>query len=164
MNTNNENALKDLPEMFREVMYTHQAELQLVVADRALPTAKDAAVYCQLPDSAVIKTLLLKTSSGTYAAVVMRGCDSMDQKKVRKHLGVKKFRFLNGDEVLNITEFAPGGVPPVGLPEHLTLCVDENVMKEEFIIGGGGKPELLIKTSPSKLVSITGAQISEFSE
>lgn len=151
-----------LPQHFYQMLEQSQSSLEIIEADQALPTAQCAATYCQVDVNSIIKTLLLKSSKGEIVAVVLRGGDQLNQASVRQMAGIKKFRFLKGDEVRDITGFIPGGVPPFGFGDDVIQLIDENVLANPIVVGGGGMPHLLIKTSPQTLLSNGQFKVGQF--
>ena len=70
--------------------------------------------------------------------------------KVRNPLDAKKVSFADLNQVCEECQMEYGSITPIGLPEHYMILVDEEVMKQEEIIVGGGlaNSKLLV---PSKL-------------
>lgn len=123
----------------------YSEDISVFFTNVPLPTANSAAKYLGTTDDRIVKTLLIKTSDGRFCAVVVRGDDQLDEKKLKKKLAAKKIRFLKNDEVEIITGYPPGGVPPLAFPKELTLLMDSAVMEKDKVIGGGGSVNSLME-------------------
>ncbi len=84
------------------------------------------------------------------ALVVPYGKRANMNAKVRNPLDAKKMSFADLNRVCEECQMEYGSITPIGLPEHYMILVDEEVMKQEEIIVGGGlaNSKLLV---PSKL-------------
>lgn len=86
----------------------------------------------------VIRSLLFKTSSGSYVLLAVAGGGRADWGALRKHLGEKKLRMAEFDEVPEATGYVVGAVPPIALPETVTVLADESTFQFEQVIIGSG--------------------------
>jgi len=55
------------------------------------------------------------------------------------------------EEVLNITGYKVGGVPPI---LDIKVLIDKRVMNKEYVYGGGGNEHTLLKIKPQDIVKI----------
>lgn len=86
----------------------------------------------------VIRSLLFKTSSGQFVLLAVAGGGRADWAALRKQLGEKKLRMAEFDEVQQVTGYAVGAVPPIALPELITVLADHSAFQFEKIIIGSG--------------------------
>ncbi|MEP7199011.1 MAG: YbaK/EbsC family protein, partial [Chloroflexota bacterium] len=112
----------------------------------------------------IVKTLILHDSNGRYVAVVLAGDQRLDFDKVQRHIGVAKLRFASHADVLRVTGYPAGGTPPFGHAQPIPTLVDAAVMREPFVLGGGGRVELLVKIEPATLVAVARATIGDFAK
>ena len=84
------------------------------------------------------KALLVKVGD-TFRLFVLSAARKFDSGAVRKHFGVKKIRFAEKEELLELTGLVPGSVPPFGEPIlKLPLHVDPSVLANPVIAFNAG--------------------------
>jgi prolyl-tRNA editing enzyme YbaK/EbsC (Cys-tRNA(Pro) deacylase) len=84
------------------------------------------------------KALLLKTDD-RFRLFVLPADRKLDSAAVKRHLGVKKTRFANADELKEVAGLVPGSVPPFGPPIlPFELFVDEAIRDNERIAFNAG--------------------------
>lgn len=89
------------------------------------------------PDS-VVRSLLFKTGTDHFVLLAVAGAGRADWATLRKQLGEKKLRMAEYDEVSSATGFVVGAVPPIALPESVTVLADNSAFGfDEVIIGSG---------------------------
>jgi len=130
----------------------HGLKWRLVRLPTTTATVRDAARALGVPPSNIVKTIVV-VAGGKFYAVVLPGDRKLDLKKLEKIVGSKP-RLANPREVLEATGYPVGGVPPVALPPHVTLIVDEELLKRDRVYGGGGEDGVLLEFSPRELVEV----------
>lgn len=129
------------------------------------PEAADTAVFCAryaIPPDRSANTILVasKKEPKVYAACVVLATTSLDvNHAVRGLLGVSRLSFASAEETIAVTGMLVGGVTPFGLPEGLTIYVDEAVLAPEWIILGGGGRSSKIKLAPAALTRVTSVKV-----
>lgn len=84
------------------------------------------------------KSLVLKAAD-RFVVLVISAALRAQSKGLRKALGVKRLRFANPDELLELTGCVPGCVPPFGRPiVDLPLLVDASILRNERIAFNAG--------------------------
>ncbi len=89
------------------------------------------------PDS-VVRSLLFKTPSGEFVLLAAAGGGRADWAVLRKHLGERKLRMAEFDEVPEATGFVVGAVPPIGLPDGIRVLVDKQIADYDAVMIGSG--------------------------
>jgi len=153
--------MKDAQTRLKTILYTHP-EIELITTQTPTPTPQDAANFCNVSVDQIVKTLILKTNTQQFIAVILCGSDSLDQNALRKAYGCKKVRFAKKEEPLEQSGFPAGGVCPVGMKQDIKVFVDENILNYDVVIGGGGKPDSLLKISPQRIVHLNKATVGKF--
>ncbi|RLI77084.1 aminoacyl-tRNA deacylase [Archaeoglobales archaeon] len=115
-----------------------------IVKVRKASTVKEAAEEMNCSKKQIIKSIVLVAEDEAIVAIV-DGTSSVDLERIKKLIG-KNVRVAERDEVLKLTGFPAGGVPPIG--HECKVFVDDRVLKNERVYGGGGdeKHLLSIKT------------------
>ena len=104
-------------------------------------TVREAARAVGVGEDKIIKTIVVNCG-GEFRAYILRGT---------KRLNVKSLgcRLAKLEEVLSVTGYPVGGVPPVlGIPAF----IDEELLSEDYVYGGGGDDHSLLKFRPRDLV------------
>jgi len=78
------------------------------------------------------KALVLKSDHGFVLAVIPADLE-LDGPALRKHLGSRRLRFANRDELLDLTGLTPGAVPPFGSLFGLSSVCDVRLGENEKI-------------------------------
>lgn len=86
----------------------------------------------------VVRSVLFKTGSDKFVLLAVAGGGRADWGVVRKHLGERKCRMAEYDEVPEATGFVVGAVPPVALPAEIRVLVDASVKDHETVVIGSG--------------------------
>ena len=88
------------------------------------------------------KALIAKVDSkekDLFIMFVLPGNQRLDSSKIRKNIGIKKFRFANEEELSRVTNgIKRGGVPPFGNLFNLKTYVDKRIFEMEKIIFNAG--------------------------
>ena len=87
-------------------------------------------------------------SDGNFVIAIILSGSRVDKKRLQEGVAPKRWIMATPTEILNLIGFPAGGVPPVCLPNDLSVYVDPRVLTREFVIGGGGSQSSLIKLPP----------------
>lgn len=101
----------------------------------------------------IAKTLSLKTSNGPIVIVVM-GAARIDNKKFKETFN-EKAKFLQGEEVFELTGHPIGGVCPFALKKGVKIYLDESLKQFDPIYPAAGGHNNAIKISLSELEKVT---------
>ena len=129
------------------------------------PDMADTAIFCEhykiAPENSA-NTILIKSKTGEskFALCVLLAPHRLDvNHTVRKKLGARKVSFASADETREITGMEIGGVTPFGLPDEMSIWIDDNVMQRDYIILGGGNRTSKLKVDPQILNLLPGVEI-----
>jgi prolyl-tRNA editing enzyme YbaK/EbsC (Cys-tRNA(Pro) deacylase) len=131
------------------------------------PEWADTDVFCAnygIPRENAANTILiaLKTEPRSYVACLVTASMKLDvNHKVSKLTGIRRMSFASADETAALTGQLIGGVTVFGLPEGMPLYVDEEVMKRDYVIVGGGNRSTKIKVAPEHLRKLPRAIVAE---
>ena len=145
--------MKRLEEIAREL------GAEVLDIGRPVKTVEQATKETGTERKQVIKSLVI-VSESTPLLVIVDGESRVSLPKLEKRFG--KCRFAKPKEVKELTGYEVGGVPPVGVP--LKTIVDPKVLENEYVIGGGGTTERLLRIRPEKIVAYQGADVADVSE
>jgi Cys-tRNA(Pro)/Cys-tRNA(Cys) deacylase len=88
--------------------------------------------------NSVVRSVLFKTGSDQFVLLAAAGGGRADWGTLRKHLGEKKLRMAEFDEVPEVTGYVVGAVPPVALPDSITVLLDNSVDSFDNVVIGSG--------------------------
>ncbi len=120
-----------------------------------------AASALGVPESLIVKTIVLIDDDRTIACIIP-GDKKLDLRKVRAVIGGSP-RLARPEEVLERTGYSVGGVPPYPLPDNIIIMMDERVLDNERVYGGGGDEWTLLEFSPKELISMVRVLVADIS-
>jgi len=91
-----------------------------------------------------IKAMVFK-GDNNFFMVCVSAAYKIDSKKVRKALKLRKLRFATEEELMELTNCVPGGVPPFGQIFKLKMYLDKTVLKNENVAFNAGRLDRSIK-------------------
>lgn len=86
----------------------------------------------------VVRSVLFKTDSGQFVLLAVAGGGRADWGVLRKYLNERKCRMAEIDEVSEATGYVVGAVPPIALPAHIKVLVDNSVKAYQTVVIGSG--------------------------
>lgn len=126
-----------------------------IIEVKKASTVKEAAEELGCGKRQIIKSIVLVAGDEAVVTVV-DGTSSVDLKRVEKVVG-KEVRIAEREEVLDLTGFPAGGVPPVG--HNCKVILDERVLENDCVYGGGGDERHLLLI-PSSQIARDGAIVA----
>jgi Cys-tRNA(Pro) deacylase len=133
---------------------TKYPDLQFHLFDASTHTADLAAQALGVTPGQIAKTLLF-LADGKPLLVVTCGDRRVDTKKLAKIFGAKKLKFADGDTVLALTGFPPGGVSPIGSLLPIPVYVDQSLYQYDIVYAAAGTANSALPISPDRLLEIT---------
>ena len=139
----------------------HNIAAKLVCPPFPTPTVVAAAKAMNVPADAIIKSVLFIIRRIDPLLIIASGERRISQRLVADHLSVgkKQVKVARPAEVLAVTGYPVGGVPPFGHQKPLTTWLDPAVLEQERVYGGGGQEAALLELSTSELVRVTSAKV-----
>ena len=125
------------------------------------PTSEIAAKVRGVDLKQGAKAMLLR-SEGKFYMFVLSGVDKIDFKKVRTILESKSVSFASSEEVKEITNCVPGGVPPFGNLFNVIVYVDKNLLKNERIDFIAGKQTVSMEMSSKDYLKVVKPKVEDF--
>jgi len=114
---------------------------EVVKLEVPVRTVREAARAVGVGEDKIIKTIVVNCG-GEFRAYILRGTKRLDVKS----LGC---RLATPEEVLSVTGYPVGGVPPV---LNIPVFIDEELLNEDYVYGGGGDDHSLLRFKPRVLV------------
>lgn len=129
------------------------------------PTVADAAVAVGVQPKQIIKSVLFLADKKPVL-VIANGLTRVDRKQLADYLGVarRRVKIASAAQVLRATGYAAGTVPPFGHREPIPTVVEEGVLAQTVVYGGGGEIDALLKLTTAELQRIVGSDIAPLAE
>jgi prolyl-tRNA synthetase len=98
----------------------------------------EVAEYLKLPSENFIKTLVYRTDSGEFVAVLARGDHEVNELKLKTVLGCREIALADEASVATAIGVAPGFLGPIGL--KLRVLADLSVHGMRAVVTGANEP------------------------
>ena len=121
-------------------------------------TAEDAARALGTDLAHIAKSLLAHLSDGRFVLCILRGDQRLDRKKLCRAAGAKHMSLAKADDVLRVTGYPVGAVPPFPLKTDVPAYIDPKVLEVEVVYCGGGDVDALLEVPTEELARVTRAE------
>lgn len=126
-------------------------------------TAQSAAEALGTTVPTIVKSLLF-LHNGEPILVLVAGDRKLNQRMLAAELGGGKVRLAKPDQVLEITGYPVGGVPPVAHPTTLRTLLDRHLLVHPVVYAAAGAHNAIFPIEPRRLLEITGASLTDATE
>jgi len=109
----------------------------------------------------VFKTLVLEGNKTNYFVCIVPGDSEIDLKKAAIVSGNKSCALIHQKDLLSVAGYIRGACSPIGMKKHYPTYIHHSCEKYPYIFVSAGQRGLQLKISPSDLISVTKAQISD---
>jgi len=129
------------------------------------PSLADTDAFCaayNIPRENAANAIVVaaKTEPKSYVACLVLATTKIDvNHKLSKLVGVRRLSFASADETKELTGQLIGGVTVFGLPESMTIYLDQRLMERDYVIVGGGNRSTKIKLPPAELRKLPRAEV-----
>ena len=127
-------------------------------------TSSEAARAWGTTIASVIKSLILLDGHGEALMVLVQGHKRLDLKRTELLTNRSGLRLAHPDEVLQLTGYDVGGIPPIALGRKIQVVVDEGVTGLAWVFGSAGSRYAGLKIKPMDLVRLNNARIGDVTE
>lgn len=131
-----------------------------VVRHGPVRSLQEAAEERGVPESAVIKTMVVRLSDDQYVFVLVPGDRVIDWGKLRQALGVNRLSLPDEQTALAVTGYARGTITPFGASRDLAVVADSRMAGNTVSIGGGARG-VSLTMSGDDVVRLLRASVSD---
>ncbi len=133
---------------------------ELIYLNVPTPTVEAAAQAVGTQPERILKTLLFWIDDEPIV-VIAKGPNRVEQRLLAGYFNLsrKRIGLIDAKNVLEITGYPVGAVPPVGHLRALKTLMDQSVLEEQEVYAGGGAENCLIRLLPAELLAFTGATV-----
>lgn len=138
---------------------------ELVRLSQHATTVEAAAEALEVSSESIVKSVVL-LADPSPVLVIANGLARVDLKAVADHLGLvkKRVKLADARTVHELTGFSVGGVPPFGHRTQLRTLMDRRVLAQSEVYAGGGEADVILRTTPAEIVSVTNAEVVPLTE
>lgn len=135
-------------------------QAQLITLPVPTPTVDAAAMAVGVRAEQIVKSLLFWIDSEPIV-VVASGQGRVDHRLLAQYFNVgrKRVKLVGAEDVLEISGYPVGAVPPFGHRTKLMTLMDMSVLQDQEVYAGGGAEDHLMRVSPDEILRVTGAKV-----
>jgi prolyl-tRNA editing enzyme YbaK/EbsC (Cys-tRNA(Pro) deacylase) len=123
-------------------------------------TVARAAAQLGVAPSEVVKSLVFMVD-GEPHLVLVPGHLSVDAALLAERLGAERVALVKGADVLEITGYRVGAVPPCGLARGLPAVADPDAFTPTVVYCGGGDTTTMLKIRAADLQAVVQPLVAE---
>lgn len=144
---------------------THGIHAEIVHLTVETPTVAAAADAVSVKPEQIVKSVLFM-ADGSPVLVVTNGLTRVQRKRLADVLGMsrRRVKIATVEQVLAITGYAVGAVPPFGHPAQIPTLLDVGVLAESTIYGGGGENNALMRLSVEELQRVIDGDVVDIAD
>ncbi len=146
-------------------MQKHDIAGELLHLDVPTPTVEAAAQAVDAETDQIVKSLLFVVRGDPVLAIA-HGTRRIDYRAVAgaMNVGRRRVRLAGAEEVLAMTGYPVGAVPPFGHRRKLHTLLDPGVLANEVVYAGGGENNALVRLASKDILRVTRAKQVELLE
>lgn len=135
-------------------------EAKLVHLEEETPTVETAAQAVGAQVEQIGKSILFLADERPLL-VVANGTTRLDYKRLADYLGIsrRRIKLANAEQVLAITGYPVGTVPPFGHKEKVATLIEAKVLQQEELYVGGGGINALVRLTTAELQRVLAAEV-----
>ncbi len=143
----------------------HQIKAEIVRLTVDTPTVAAAAAAVGVVPDQIIKSVLFLADKRPVL-VVASGLTRIDHKRLADHIQVarRRVKIASAAEVLAVTGYQAGAVPPFGHRELIPTVLETAVLTQTTVYAGGGEIRTLMRLPVVELRRAVGDQVAELAE
>lgn len=130
---------------------------EIITFDASTATVELAAAALGREPGEIAKSMAFMLRDGSVVIVVIMGTARIDNRKFKDRFRCKA-AMLSAEETAGLTGHPVGGVCPFGLPENVTVYLDESLKKYEAVYPAAGSRHNAVRFTIAELEAATGAE------
>lgn len=158
-----EQAGSDPVERLRRFLQESGVAAAIIHTPADATTVPAAAMALGVHQSQIVKSLLFESRHGDVVLVVASGINRVDRHRLAALTGLGHLKLASPQRVVEVTGYEVGGMPPVGHVLDLMVVLDETVLAQPVVFGGGGRSDHLVRINPNDIARLNNALIADVS-
>lgn len=122
---------------------------------------KVSARELNVPEHAVVKTLVMEDEAKKPLVVLMHGDRKVSTKELARQLGVKKISPCTPEDAHRHTGYLVGGCSPFGTKKQLPICMEKTILDLPLIYINGGQRGYLVGVHPHDILRALAPKVVE---
>ncbi|CAN5770636.1 YbaK/EbsC family protein [soil metagenome] len=147
-------------ERFNKFVRSSGISVQIIYCGAETVSVQQAADAIGCEPREIIKTLLFHNKEGTTVVAIAAGLSRIEVALLSRATGFPSLKLARPDFVFSLLGYPAGGVPPIGLPQHIRVIVDESAAALDYCYGGAGTVKHLARFSVDDIVRLNGATVA----
>ena len=119
---------------------------------------EQAARELGIDEHRIVKTIVLKTPSGSPLIMLMHGDREISTKNLARAIGEKSVELCERAEAERHSGYHCGGTSPFGFRKRVPIWAQRSIFDLDWICINGGQRGLFVKIDPALLKTILGAR------
>lgn len=134
--------------------------IEIQTFEQSTRTAQEAAAALGAPLGSIVKSLCFLVDDQP-AVILTAGDKRVDDRKLGAMYGVgrKKVKIADAQTTIDITGYAPGGVPPVGHRRPIPILIDETLGRYEIVYAAAGSVNTIFPVPYTTLMKVTKGKV-----
>ncbi len=145
----------------REILNAANVSCALLAHDLTVRSAQEGVEHGFGELANMAPTFILRSETG-YLAAIIRGDTRLSYKKIRQKLKLKNLCLATPEQVRQVTDSDVGYVSLFNA--GIVTIIDNRLTELDIVYGGCGVPCYTLKISPQDLITLTQAQVFDFTE
>ena len=117
-----------------------------------------------VPEHAVVKTLVMEDDEAKPMLVLMHGDRKVSTRELARQLGVKKVSPCEPEVANRHTGYLVGGTSPFGTRKALPVCLEKSVLDLPLVYINGGRRGYLVGVHPHDLLRVLQPRIVDVAQ
>ena len=140
-------------------------QAQLIQLKDEVRTVDQAAQALGVTPNHIIKSLLFVADERPLLVITL-GPDRVNPVILERILGLEhgRLKLATPDQVLSLSGYAVGTVPPMALAQTMDVVIDQSIMSLDQVFAGGGSSSALLRIAPEELVEHSGGKLIDMSD
>jgi Cys-tRNA(Pro) deacylase len=105
-----------------------------------------------VPEHAVVKTLVFEDENGKPLLVLMHGDHRVSTRELARQLGARKIEPCSPEVASRHTGYLVGGTSPFGTRKALPVCLEKTILDLPLIYINGGRRGFLVGVHPHDIL------------
>src|SRR4030042_3578491 len=149
----------------QEFIRAHDIPGEIIHLSVPTPTVETAALAVNTLPAQIIKSILFMVGGQPVLAIAC-GTSAIGRRVIADLYGVgkKRVKLAMPAEVLEISGYEVGAMPPFGHRHPLTTLIDPRVLDLSEAYAGGGAENALLPLNPQEILRVTGARVLDLQE
>ena len=124
------------------------------------PTVETAALAVGADVQQIVKSILFLVDDQPVLAIAC-GAEYIERRAIADlyDVGKKRVKLASAEEVVSLSGYEVGAMPPFGHRQPLCSLLDRHVLELTEVFAGGGAENALMRVPPQEILRVSGARV-----